>query len=98
VVALTLARRGGAVILEGISGVSDPAIRADLVTLKHLEVRGIFGASGTAWTYAVQLFAAGRLPLAELISHRFALEEFRSAFDMLEDRRSSAVKVQLLPR
>ena len=85
-------------ILEGISGVVEPAIRADLITLKHLSVRGIFGASGAAWTYVVQLYGAERLPLAELVSHRFDLDDFQSAFDTLEDRKSGAIKVQLLPR
>jgi 2-desacetyl-2-hydroxyethyl bacteriochlorophyllide A dehydrogenase len=98
VTALMLARRGGTVILEGITGPADPAIQSDLITLKHLQVHGIFGASGAAWTYAVQLFADGLLPLTELISHRFVLEEFQSAFDTLEDRDSGALKVQLLPR
>jgi L-iditol 2-dehydrogenase len=96
--ALKLARRGGTVVLEGISGTSDAALPADLITLKHLHVRGIFGASGAAWTYAVRLYAGGRLPLSELISHRFALEDFQSAFDMLADRSGGAVKVELLPR
>jgi len=98
VTALKLARRGGTVILEGISGAAEPAIRPDLVTLKHLRVQGIFGASGAAWSYAVQLFGAGKLDPSELISHRFRLDEFQSAFDTLEDRGSGAVKVQLLPR
>jgi 2-desacetyl-2-hydroxyethyl bacteriochlorophyllide A dehydrogenase len=97
VTALEVARRGGTVILEGISSAVDPAIRADAVTLKHLRVQGIFGASGAAWTWAVELFASGRLPLRELISHRFALEEFESAFGMLEDRQGGAVKVELVP-
>ena len=98
VTALRLARRGGTVILEGISGAVEPAIRPDLVTLKHLRVQGIFGASGAAWSYAVQLFGAGKLDPSELISHRFPLDDFQSAFDTLEDRGSGAVKVQLLPR
>jgi 2-desacetyl-2-hydroxyethyl bacteriochlorophyllide A dehydrogenase len=97
VTALEAARRGGTVILEGISSAVDPAIRADAITLKHLRVQGIFGASGAAWTWAVELFASGRLPLRELISHRFALEEFESAFGMLEDRQGGAVKVELVP-
>src|SRR5881394_1880587 len=91
-------RRGGAVILEGISGAVEPAIRPDLVTLKHLRVQGIFGASGAAWSYAVQLFGAGKLDPSELISHRFPLDDYQSAFETLEDRGSGAVKVQLLPR
>ena len=85
-------------ILEGISGAVEPAIRPDLVTLKHLRVQGIFGASGAAWSYAVQLFVAGKLAPSELISHRFPLDDYQSAFDTLEDRASGAVKVQLLPR
>ncbi|HEX9364268.1 MAG TPA: alcohol dehydrogenase catalytic domain-containing protein [Candidatus Dormibacteraeota bacterium] len=97
VTALEAARRGGTVILEGISSAVDPAIRADAITLKHLRVQGIFGASGAAWTWAVELFASGRLPLRELISHRFALEDFESAFGMLEDRQGGAVKVELVP-
>jgi len=97
VTALEAARPGGTVILEGISSAVDPAIRADAITLKHLRVQGIFGASGAAWTWAVELFASGRLPLRELISHRFALEDFESAFGMLEDRQGGAVKVELVP-
>jgi L-iditol 2-dehydrogenase len=98
VTALRLARRGGTVILEGISGAVEPAIRPDLVTLKHLRVQGIFGASGASWTYVVQLFGAGKLAPSDLISHRFPLDDYQSAFDTLEDRGSGAVKVQLLPR
>jgi 2-desacetyl-2-hydroxyethyl bacteriochlorophyllide A dehydrogenase len=95
--ALTLARRGGAVILEGISGADRPAIASDLITVKHLQVQGIFGASSAAWRWAVELFASGRLPLAELISHRFPLDRFEAAFETLRDRNSGAVKIELMP-
>jgi len=95
--ALTLARRGGTVILEGISGAGRPAVAADLITLKQLQVQGIFGASSAAWRWAVELFAAGTLPLARLVSHRFPLERFEAAFETLQDRESGAVKVELTP-
>jgi len=95
--ALTLARRGGVVILEGISGAARPAIAADLITLKQLQVQGSFGASSSAWRWAVELFAAGSLPLAQLVSHRFPLERFEAAFETLQDRESSAVKIELTP-
>ncbi|HLQ60232.1 MAG TPA: alcohol dehydrogenase catalytic domain-containing protein [Candidatus Acidoferrales bacterium] len=95
--ALRLARRGGTVVLEGISGAASPAISADLITLKHLQVRGIFGASSSAWRWAVELFGGGLLPLGELVSHRFPLERFEAAFGALEDRSSGAVKVELVP-
>jgi len=95
--ALLLARRGGTVILEGITGSSQPAISADAITTKQLRVQGIFGASSAAWRWAVELFASGRLPLADLVSHRFPLERFEAAFDALEDVDSGAVKVELVP-
>jgi L-iditol 2-dehydrogenase len=95
--ALNLARRGGTVILEGISGADHPAVAADLITIKHLRVQGIFGASSAAWRWAVELFVSGRLPLAELISHRFPLERFEAAFETLQDRKSGAVKIELTP-
>jgi len=95
--ALTLARRGGTVILEGISGTDRPSVASDLISVKHLQVQGIFGASSAAWRWAVELFASGRLPLAELISHRFPLERFEAAFATLQDRNSGAVKIELMP-
>jgi L-iditol 2-dehydrogenase len=95
--ALSLARRGGTVILEGISGSSRPALTADVITTKHLRVQGIFGASSAAWRWAVELFGSGRLPLADLVSHRFPLERFETAFDTLQDSKSDAVKVEFVP-
>lgn len=95
--ALVLARRGGTVILEGISGSSQPAIIADAITTKQLRIQGVFGASSAAWRWAVELFASGRLPLADLVSHRFPLERFADAFATLDDVASGAVKVELVP-
>jgi len=95
--ALSLARRGGTVILEGISGIGPPVNTADAITLKHLRVQGIFGASSLAWTRAVDLFASGRLAFADLISHRFPLDRYESAFQTVQDRQSGAIKVELLP-
>lgn len=95
--ALRLARRGGTVVLEGISGAADPALVADDVPLKHLRVQGVFGASGAAWRWVVSLFSTGALDTAPLISHRFPLDEFARAFATLRDREAAALKVQLVP-
>jgi threonine dehydrogenase-like Zn-dependent dehydrogenase len=95
--ALRLARRGGTVVLEGITGVDEPALVSDEVPLKHLRVQGVFGASGAAWRWVVSLFSTGALDTAPLISHRFPLEEFERAFATLQDREAAALKVQLLP-
>jgi 2-desacetyl-2-hydroxyethyl bacteriochlorophyllide A dehydrogenase len=94
--AIALARRGGTVVLEGISGRSN-GVDADVVVLGHLRVQGVFGASRKAWRWVTELFAAGLLDTQPLVSHSFALEEHEAAFAALADRNGDAVKVQLTP-
>ena len=91
-----LARRGGTVVLEGISG-EPGGIDADTVVLGHLRVQGIFGASRNAWGWVTELFAAGLLDTEPLVSHSFPLEEHAAAFAALTDRAGDALKVQLRP-
>jgi len=95
--AIRLARRGGAVVLEGISGSAEPSIAGDEIALGHLRVQGVFGASGAAWRWVVSLFGAGALDTRPLISHRFGLDRYEDAFAALRDRSSGALKVQLAP-
>jgi threonine dehydrogenase-like Zn-dependent dehydrogenase len=94
--ALALARRGGTVVLEGISG-SPGGADADAIVLGHLRVQGIFGASGRAWRWVTQLFADGLLDTRPLVSHTFPLEKHAEAFAALADRTGDALKVQLVP-
>jgi threonine dehydrogenase-like Zn-dependent dehydrogenase len=94
--ALTLARRGGTVVLEGISG-HDGGLDSDAVVLGHLRVQGVFGASRAAWRWVTKLFAAGLLDTEPLVSHSFPLEEHAAAFATLGDREGDALKVQLTP-
>jgi L-iditol 2-dehydrogenase len=95
--AIALARRGGTVVLEGISGRAN-GIDADAVVLGHLRVQGIFGASRNAWRWVTELFAAGLLDTQPLVSHSFPLEEHAAAFAALADRNGDALKVHLSPR
>lgn len=96
-VAVSLARRGGTVVLEGISGAGRETIDPDLVVLGHRRVQGIFGASRTAWLWVVELFSNGQLDPTPLVTHRFPLEDFETAFSVLRDREAGALKVELLP-
>jgi L-iditol 2-dehydrogenase len=95
--ALRLARRGGTVVLEGISGVEEPALTADLISLGNLHVQGIFGASRAAWGWVVDLFGQGQLDPGPLVTHRLPLERHDEAFRLLRDRAASALKVQFVP-
>lgn len=95
--ALQIARRGGTVLLEGIAGAAAHlSLESDIFVLKHLHVQGIFGANSASWTYAVQLFQAGCLDLAPLITHRFALADYQSALKALADRQRNTLKVLLV--
>lgn len=94
--ALSLTRRGGTIILAGIAGRPAP-IDADLIPLGELRVQGVFGASSAAWGWVVDLFAQRRFRMAALITHRYPLEEYRTAFSTLQDPCAGAVKVQLIP-
>jgi len=94
--AVELARRGGTVVLEGISGQTG-GIDSDTVVLGHLRVQGVFGASRNAWRWVTDLFAAQLLDTEPLVSHSFPLEEHAAAFAALTDRAGDALKVQLRP-
>jgi 2-desacetyl-2-hydroxyethyl bacteriochlorophyllide A dehydrogenase len=94
--AAELARRGGTVVLEGISG-RPGGINADAVVLGHLRLQGVFGASRNAWRWVTELFADGLLDTKPLVSHVFPLEEHAAAFDALRDRGGEALKVELVP-
>ena len=95
--ALRLARRGGTVVLEGIAGSgAHLSIESDIFVLKHLAVLGVFGASSSAWTYAVQVFRTGFLNVAPLITHRFALDEYQAALDTVISRQAKTLKVLIV--
>ncbi len=94
---LHLARRGGTVILGGIVGSGTLlSVESDLFALNQLAVYSVFGANSAAWAYGVRLFRSGLLNLAPLISHRFSLEEYQDALDVLTKRQALHVTKVLL--
>ncbi|WP_433798453.1 zinc-dependent alcohol dehydrogenase [Actinomycetospora sp. CA-084318] len=73
--AVTLARRGGRVVLAGLNGgVDDPIPPAELVAAA-VSVHTVFGAPSRAWSDAVAALADGRLRPLPLISDEFVLED-----------------------
>jgi threonine dehydrogenase-like Zn-dependent dehydrogenase len=95
--AIGLARRGGAVLLLGISGAGCPAIDPDVITLGQLRVQGAFASSPAAWRWMVSLYGSGQFDPTPLITHRFPLTETTAALDVLADRSSGALKVLVTP-
>jgi threonine dehydrogenase-like Zn-dependent dehydrogenase len=82
--ALEAARRGGQVLLLGICGHGKtiPMSPDDIVN-NDLRIRGSFGYTAAAWERVVTLLNAGRLDLLPVITHRFPLDQFAAALDVL---------------
>jgi 2-desacetyl-2-hydroxyethyl bacteriochlorophyllide A dehydrogenase len=95
--ATTLARRGGRVVLTGLTTADDdPPTPADIV-LNELTLYSVFGASSGAWQHAVRAFASGVLRPGLLVTHEIALDDVAEAFRVLDEERDSVVKVLLKP-
>jgi 2-desacetyl-2-hydroxyethyl bacteriochlorophyllide A dehydrogenase len=91
--AVRLARRGGSVVLAGISGARVPTIDPDTIAVRHLRVQGVFGATAGGWRRAIDLFAAGGLQARHLITHRFGLGAFELAAAAARDPVAGAIKI-----
>ena len=88
-------RKGGRVAVIGIplEPRADPLQR---VVLDEIELTGVRAAAGEM-PEAIALVAAGRLRLAELMTHRFALEDFAEAYRVFTERVDGALKVIVRP-
>jgi L-iditol 2-dehydrogenase len=90
-----LLRRGGRVAVIGIP-MEDARIPIQRIVLDEIEVVGVRAAAGEM-PQAIALVAAGRIRLAPLITHRFALEDFADAYGTFTKRIGGALKVVVLP-
>jgi threonine dehydrogenase-like Zn-dependent dehydrogenase len=93
--AVALARRGGRVVLTGITGDPSDAVPTTLLVTRALELHTIFGAGPADWAYAVRAFGTGVLSPAALITHELPLAEFETALKL--SAAPDAGKVLLLP-
>jgi L-iditol 2-dehydrogenase len=87
-----LLRRGGRVAVIGIP-MEDARIPLQRIVLDEIEIAGV----RAAMPQAIALVAAGRIRLRELITHRFALEDFADAYTAFTERRDGALKVIVRP-
>jgi L-iditol 2-dehydrogenase len=90
-----LVRKGGRVAVIGIPLEPAPIPLRRLV-LDEIDVVGVRAAAGEM-PEAIALVAAGRIPLKELITHRFALEDFADAYRVFTERVDGALKVIVRP-
>lgn len=90
-----LLRKGGRVAVIGIP-LEDARVPLQRIVLDEIEVVGVRAAAGEM-PQAIALVAAGRIRLAELITHRFALDDFAEAYATFTERRDGALKVIVRP-
>lgn len=77
-------RRGGTVALLGLPPTGSRLdLPGDLPVNNDLTLAASFGYTSGTWTHMVGLVNAGRVHPAEIVTHRFPLEEYEQAFAAL---------------
>jgi 2-desacetyl-2-hydroxyethyl bacteriochlorophyllide A dehydrogenase len=80
--ALTVAKRGGTILLFGVTNPEAEArIRPYDIFARELTIRGSF-VNPFTHARAIELLAAGKLKVEPLISHRFGLDDFAQALSL----------------
>jgi L-iditol 2-dehydrogenase len=90
-----LVRKGGRVAVIGIP-LKDATLPMPRTVLDEIDVVGVRATAGEM-PRAIELAASGRIRLRELITHRFALEDFAQAYETFTERRDGALKVIVSP-
>ena len=94
--AFGLARRGGRVVLLGLAGNGVTArLPIDDVVNNDLQISANFSYTSAAWAEVTALLGSGRVRLAPLITHRFPLDAYEEAFEVLRESSGPRGKVML---
>ncbi|MEO6532624.1 MAG: alcohol dehydrogenase catalytic domain-containing protein [Pseudolysinimonas sp.] len=95
--AATLVRRGGRVVLAGACGwAADVTFGSDRDLLtREIDVLPSFLSAG-GYEPSIAALSQGAFPFAELITHRFELEEVRAAFDVVRHKKDGVIKAVLV--
>ncbi len=91
---LQAVRKGGRFTQIGLFG-RPVTIDFERVCFKELAVTGSLGSKRSSWEAAIHLIADGQVQTHPLISHELPITEWKSAFDLLENK--SGLKLMLYP-
>ncbi len=81
---LTLARRGGTIVLAGVKGMKEvPGFVSDRAVLKELTIHGALGVTSSAFRAAIALIESGELDLTPMHTHSFPLGQAELAIRTL---------------
>jgi L-iditol 2-dehydrogenase len=93
--AFDLVRRHGKICALGINGKETTDVPWDTAIFKAVQLTFCFSSSWQSWETVLQLMEKGVLKPEEIITHRMPLEQWKEAFEALENR--EAVKAVLNP-
>lgn len=98
--ALYYVATGGRVVLAGVKGFKAvPDFISDMVVMKEITIVGVLGVTSRAYRSAIHLIESGRVPIAKMHTHDFALPDAERAIRMLagEIPGESSIHSCLLP-
>jgi len=73
----------------------DLTVPWDHIAFRQLRIDGSVGYTRETWSQTMRILAQGRLGVADAITHRLPLRDWRSGFDLMEEKQ--AVKILLEP-
>ncbi len=83
--AIKLAKRGGRYTQLGLTGKPVP-VEIDQIVFKQLKVAATFAHVWACWPKAMALLASGKVQTEPLATHRFAIDDWKKAFDTFRSR------------
>ena len=92
---LHVLKKGGQAVLVGLFEQSKVLLPANIFVHKEI---ALVGSQGYAWDFqrSLELVASGRVKLADIVTHQFALDEVQQAFDLLMEPNTPALKVAVV--
>ncbi|WP_165971974.1 zinc-dependent alcohol dehydrogenase [Paenibacillus piri] len=92
---LKMTAPGARICLVGIFE-RKPQIEANMIIRKDLEIYGSVS-SPNVWRQAVAMVEQGKIPVREIITHEYGLNEFETALLQIENRDASLIKAIVRP-
>lgn len=93
---LALTRRGGLVVLVGVS-TQDLTVKPMEILLAERSLKGSYQYTKEDWLKAADLLSQGQMQVRPLISRIFSLDETEQAFAFADNRANEAMKVLVKP-
>jgi L-iditol 2-dehydrogenase len=92
--AVANARKGSTIIVVGVFG-QKPLVDLGLVQDRELSLVGTLMYQKKDYERAIELVAAGKIHLDQMITHRFAFKDYLKAYETIENSGGCYMKVMI---